>query len=75
MGFDWKMFAGSFLEQVTEGIEEKQEEAKKYRGQLIEEVASYVDNLLEKYMEDEAATTKQVNFFFSNGFFIFHILF
>lgn len=31
MGFDWKMFAGSFLEQVTEGIEEKQEEAKKYK--------------------------------------------
>ena len=35
------------------------EEAKKYRGLLIEEVASYDDNLLEKYMEDEESITEE----------------
>ena len=34
------------------------EEAKKYRGLLIEEVASYDDDLLEKYMEDEDSITE-----------------
>ena len=33
MAFDWKMFAGSFLEQITEGIEENTEEAKRYKEQ------------------------------------------
>ena len=32
---------------------------KKYRGLLIEEVASYDDNLLEKYMEDEDSITEE----------------
>lgn len=36
MAFDWKMFAGSFLNQVTEGIEERGEEAKKYKIQQEE---------------------------------------
>lgn len=30
MGFDWKMFAADFLTEVTEDIEERQEEAKLY---------------------------------------------
>ena len=34
------------------------EEAKKYRGLLIEEVATYDENLLEKYMEDEDSITE-----------------
>ena len=32
---------------------------RKYRGLLIEEVASYDDNLLEKYMEDEESITEE----------------
>ena len=39
--------------------ENLKEEAKKYRGLLIEEVASYDDNLLEKYMEDEESITEE----------------
>ena len=31
MGFDWGSFAGSFLEELTEGIEEREQEAKDYR--------------------------------------------
>jgi hypothetical protein len=31
MAFDWKLFAGSFLNQVTEGIEERGEDAQKYK--------------------------------------------
>lgn len=30
MSFDWQMFAGSFLNQLSEGIDERQEEAEKY---------------------------------------------
>ncbi len=38
--------------------EELKEEAKKYRALLIEEVASYDENLLEKFMEDEDSITE-----------------
>ena len=38
--------------------EEMKEEVKKYRGMLIEEVAAYDENLLEKYMEDEDSITE-----------------
>ena len=33
MAFDWKIFAANFLGEVTEGIEERGEEAKKYKEQ------------------------------------------
>ncbi|MCC9041623.1 elongation factor G [Myroides sp. M-43] len=33
-------------------------EVKQYRGQLIEEIAAYDENLLEKYMEDENSITE-----------------
>ncbi|OYQ38198.1 elongation factor G [Flavobacterium cyanobacteriorum] len=35
------------------------EEARQYRSQLIEEVAAYDENLLEKYMEDENSITEE----------------
>ena len=35
------------------------DEVKQYRGQLIEEVAAYDENLLEKYMEDENSITEE----------------
>jgi elongation factor G len=38
--------------------EELREEAKEYRALLIEEVASYDENLLEKFMEDEDSITE-----------------
>ncbi|WP_299050889.1 elongation factor G [uncultured Polaribacter sp.] len=38
--------------------EELKEEAKEYRALLIEEVASYDENLLEKFMEDEDSITE-----------------
>ncbi|WP_442846478.1 elongation factor G [Leeuwenhoekiella sp. H156] len=38
--------------------EDMKEEVKKYRGMLIEEVAAYDENLLEKYMEDEDSITE-----------------
>jgi len=38
--------------------EELKEEAKMYRGMLIEEVAAYDENLLEKFMEDEDSITE-----------------
>ena len=38
--------------------EDLKEEAEKYRALLIEEVASYDDNLLEKFMEDEDSITE-----------------
>ncbi|MBG7631598.1 MAG: elongation factor G, partial [Bacteroidetes bacterium] len=38
--------------------EELKEEAKELRGKLIEEVAAYDENLLEKYMEDEDSITE-----------------
>ncbi|NQY28751.1 MAG: elongation factor G [Flavobacteriaceae bacterium] len=39
--------------------EELKEEAKELRGKLIEEVAAYDENLLEKYMEDEDSITEE----------------
>ncbi|WP_026452591.1 elongation factor G [Aequorivita capsosiphonis] len=38
--------------------EEMKEEVRMYRGKLIEEVAAYDENLLEKYMEDEDSITE-----------------
>jgi elongation factor G len=38
--------------------EDLKEESAKYRAMLIEEVASYDDNLLEKFMEDEDSITE-----------------
>lgn len=43
---------------VVEIPEELKEEAKILRGKLIEEVAAYDENLLEKYMEDEDSITE-----------------
>ncbi|MEH6657408.1 elongation factor G [Leeuwenhoekiella marinoflava] len=43
---------------VVDIPEEMKEEVKKYRGMLIEEVAAYDENLLEKYMEDEDSITE-----------------
>jgi elongation factor G len=43
---------------VIEIPEELKDEAKKYRALLIEEVASYDENLLEKFMEDEDSITE-----------------
>src|SRR5699024_10070227 len=37
--------------------EEMKDEVEEYRGKLIEEVAAYDENLLEKYMEDETSIT------------------
>ena len=42
---------------VIEIPEDMKEEARKYRALLIEEVASYDENLLEKFMEDEESIT------------------
>ena len=35
------------------------DEVKQFRGQLIEEIAAYDENLLEKYMEDENSITEE----------------
>jgi elongation factor G len=43
---------------VIEIPEELKAEAAEYRGKLIEEVAAYDENLLEKYMEDEDSITE-----------------
>ena len=43
---------------VVEIPEDLKEEAKFLRGKLIEEVAAYDENLLEKYMEDEDSITE-----------------
>ena len=43
---------------IIEIPEDLKEEAHKYRGLLIEEVATYDENLLEKYMEDENSITE-----------------
>ncbi|MGJ8685292.1 MAG: elongation factor G [Nonlabens sp.] len=43
---------------VIEIPEDMKAEAKKYRGMLIEEVAAYDEELLEKYMEDEDSITE-----------------
>merc|ERR1712137_709168 len=39
--------------------EDMKEEARKYRALLIEEVATYDENLLEKFMEDEDSITEE----------------
>ena len=44
---------------VIEIPDELKEETKKYRALLIEEVAGYDENLLEKYMEDEESITEE----------------
>ena len=44
---------------VVDIPEELQEEAHELRGKLIEEVAAYDENLLEKYMEDEDSITEE----------------
>ena len=44
---------------VVDIPEDMKAEAKKYRGLLIEEVAAYDENLLEKYMEDEDSITEE----------------
>lgn len=36
-----------------------QDEVKQFRGQLIEEIAAYDENLLEKFMEDENSITEE----------------
>ncbi|MCG2431237.1 elongation factor G [Aequorivita xiaoshiensis] len=43
---------------VVEIPEDMKEEVRMYRGKLIEEVAAYDENLLEKYMEDEDSITE-----------------
>ena len=43
---------------VVDIPEDMKEEAKQYRALLIEEVASYDENLLEKFMEDENSITE-----------------
>ncbi len=44
---------------VIEIPEELKEEARQYRALLIEEVAGYDENLLEKFMEDEDSITEE----------------
>ena len=44
---------------VIEIPEELKAEAKEYRAKLIEEVATYDENLLEKFMEDEDSITEE----------------
>jgi len=44
---------------IIEIPEDMKEEARKYRALLIEEVASYDENLLEKFMEDEDSITEE----------------
>ena len=44
---------------IIEIPDELKEEAAKYRALLIEEVASYDENLLEKFMEDEDSITEE----------------
>ena len=44
---------------VVEIPEDLKEEAHELRGKLIEEVAAYDENLLEKYMEDEDSITEE----------------
>ncbi len=43
---------------VIEIPDDLKAEAAEYRGKLIEEVAAYDENLLEKYMEDESSITE-----------------
>ncbi len=44
---------------VVDIPEEMKAEASKYRAKLIEEVAAYDENLLEKFMEDEDSITEE----------------
>ncbi len=44
---------------VVDIPEDLKDEARKYRALLIEEVASYDENLLEKFMEDEDSITEE----------------
>ncbi|MET3731211.1 elongation factor G [Moheibacter stercoris] len=44
---------------VVEIPESMKDEVKQFRGQLIEEIAGYDENLLEKYMEDENSITEE----------------
>ncbi|MCR9183461.1 MAG: elongation factor G [Flavobacteriaceae bacterium] len=44
---------------VVDIPEDMKEEVKKYRAMLIEEVAGYDENLLEKFMEDEDSITEE----------------
>ncbi|TXE09829.1 elongation factor G [Seonamhaeicola algicola] len=44
---------------VVEIPDDLKEEARKYRALLIEEVATYDENLLEKFMEDEDSITEE----------------
>ena len=44
---------------VVEIPAEMVDDVKQYRGRLIEEVAAYDENLLEKYMEDENSITEE----------------
>ncbi|WCM43246.1 elongation factor G [Flavobacterium sp. CBA20B-1] len=44
---------------IVEIPAEMVDEVKQYRGQLIEEIAAYDENLLEKYMEDENSITEE----------------
>ena len=44
---------------IIEIPEDMKEEARKYRALLIEEAASYDENLLEKFMEDEESITEE----------------
>ncbi|MGB1169220.1 MAG: elongation factor G [Flavobacteriaceae bacterium] len=44
---------------IIEIPEDMKEEARKYRALLIEEVASYDEDLLEKFMEDEESITEE----------------
>jgi len=37
MSFDWGAFAGSFLQEVTEGIERRETEAKDYKESIENE--------------------------------------
>ena len=53
----WHETQGSTFD-VIDIPEELKEEAKMYRGMLIEEVAAYDENLLEKFMEDEDSITE-----------------
>ncbi|QDP84848.1 elongation factor G [Chryseobacterium sp. SNU WT5] len=44
---------------IVEIPAEMADEVKKYRAQLIEEIAAYDENLLEKFMEDENSITEE----------------
>jgi len=43
MSFDWKSFAGGFLEEITEGIEERETEAKEYKEEQKQKAERNLD--------------------------------